>query len=62
MNELLKKTAAELEKDLADAQKLLRELRFGGAGARSNNTSQPKTLKHKIAQINAALAKVAKKA
>jgi ribosomal protein L29 len=62
MKDLLDKSVAELNKDLAEAQKALRELRFGGAGAKSKNTAQPKTLKHKIAQINFALAKVVKKA
>ena len=65
MDSLLKKSATDLNTELAEAQKTLRELRFGGAGAKSKNTAQPALLKHKIAQIHtalAALAKIAKKA
>lgn len=60
MKDLLKKTTTELQKELASAQQTLRELRFGSAGSKAKNTAQPRTLKHKIAQITTALASLAK--
>ena len=67
MNEFTKKEIPELQKTLADKREGLRVFRFGGAGSRSRNVREGRTLRREIAQIMTELlareiASVAKKA
>lgn len=53
--ETLKKNTEELIKEINEKRLSLRDIRFGGAGSKSKNVKEQKTIKKEIARIKTAL-------
>lgn len=51
MKEFEKNSVEDLQKMLSDKREGLRNFRFGGAGSRSRNTQEGKTLRKDIARL-----------
>ena len=51
MADISKQENAELQKLVADKREVLRVSRFGGAGSRTRNVREGRTLRREIAQI-----------
>lgn len=51
MKEFEKQSIEDLQKLVADKREALRVFRFGGAGSRTRNTLEGRTLRKEIAQI-----------
>ena len=51
MADFSKQDNAELQKLLNDKREGLRKFRFSGAGSRSRNVREGRTLRHEVAQI-----------
>lgn len=51
MNDFSKQDVAELQKLVADKREGLRTFRFGGAGSRTRNVREGRTLRREIARI-----------
>jgi ribosomal protein L29 len=50
-----KKEGTDLMKELSEKKLALRDIRFGGAGSKSKNVKEQKTIKKDIARIMTAL-------
>jgi len=51
MADIKKQSVEDLQKDLAGKRESLRTFRFGGAGSRSRNVREGRTLRKEIAKI-----------
>ena len=51
MADIKNRSVEDLQKELADKRESLRTFRFGGAGSRSRNVKEGKSLKKDIARI-----------
>jgi ribosomal protein L29 len=55
MKDITNKTATDLNKMIAEKRELLRVFRFGGAGAKTKNVKEGRTVRKDIARIMTAL-------
>jgi ribosomal protein L29 len=55
MKDITNKTGADLAKMLGEKREILRVFRFGGAGAKTKNVKEGKSVKKDIARIMTAL-------
>jgi ribosomal protein L29 len=55
MKDISNKTQADLAKMVAEKQEILRVFRFGGAGAKTKNVKEGRTVRKDIARIMTAL-------
>lgn len=51
MADLKNRSVEDLQKDIADKREALRVFRFGGAGSRSRNVKEGRTIKKEIARL-----------
>lgn len=51
MADLKKHSVEDLQKEIADKREALRVFRFGGAGSRSRNVKEGRTIKKEIARL-----------
>jgi ribosomal protein L29 len=51
MADLKNRSVEDLQKELADKREGLRAFRFGGAGSRSRNVKEGRTIKKEIARL-----------
>lgn len=51
IKDIRKKSESDLNKMLKDKREALRDFRFAGAGGRTRNVREGRTLRHEIAQI-----------
>jgi ribosomal protein L29 len=56
MADITKKTIEDLHKDIAQMRESLRAFRFGGAGSRTRNVREGRTLRRDIARMMTELA------
>ena len=51
MADLKNRSVEDLQKEIADKREALRVFRFGGAGSRSRNVKEGRTIKKEIARL-----------
>ncbi|MBL8158165.1 50S ribosomal protein L29 [bacterium] len=51
MADITKKSAEDLQKEIAEKREALRVFRFGGAGSRTRNVREGRNLRHEIARM-----------
>lgn len=56
--DITNKTKADLEKILSEKREALRQFRFAGAGSKSKNVREGRTIRKNIAQILTAINKI----
>lgn len=57
MADLTSKSSEEIQKSIADMRESLRSFRFGGAGSRTRNVREGRTLRRDIARMLTELSK-----